>query len=108
MSTKKKLQELDFETAHAFGNVKQDIVFLLKLAEAERRRVTVLEDSVKRIVREITKSHRHGVTGTYPTLAGKVKAIAENLGIEFGVEPRKVSPTKVVAVKKAVAKKAKK
>lgn len=101
MSTKKKLQELDIETGYAFNNVKQDITFLLKLAVSERKRVIVLENSVKRLIREITKSHRHGVLGTYPTLAGKVKAIAENLGIEFGVEPRKVSPTKVVAVKKA-------
>lgn len=109
MSTKKKLQELDSETAHAFANVKRDVVFLVKLAEAERLRVTALENTVKRIAQELTKNHRHGALSgnTYPTLAGKVKAIADNLGIEFGVEPRKVSPTKVVAVKKAT-KKAKK
>lgn len=113
MSTKKKLEALDVETGYAFINVKKDIIFLFNLIEEEKRtqkaKFAGLERTIKQVLRELTKNHRKGnLSGnTYPTLAGKVKAIAEQLGIEFAVEQRKVTPTKVVAQKKATVKKGK-
>jgi len=114
MSTKKDLQALDMETQYGFDNVKKDIIFLFNIVEAEKRasaeRFNNFERALKRTIRELTRTHRKSaITGQlYPTIYGKVKALAEQAGIEFAVEPRVVTPTKVVAQKKVAVKKASK
>lgn len=40
-----------------------------------------------------------------PTLAGKVDAIVEHLGLDLKVKPEEVTPSKVIAKKKTVSKK---
>ena len=107
MSRKKQLEAYEAETQYSFDMVKKDVLFLFNVIESQKKatdeRFSTLERGLKSVIREIRRTHKRGrITGDiYPTLAGKVKALAEHAGIEFGVEPRVVKPTKVVAQKKA-------
>lgn len=107
MSRKKQFEAemLEAEIDGAFANVRKDVQFLLELIKVEKRktdeRFGTLEREVRGIGRQLRKNHVHlldrGVI--VPTIRGKVDAIAKHLGLEFGVEPRVVTPTKVTASK---------
>jgi len=114
MTSKKQLkntiQALDQEVSYSFENVKKDVVTLFEAIQTNEenngRRFALVEKGLKRVLRELTRNHKHGErTGAlYPTLAGKVKALAEHAGIEFGVKEREITPTKVTVTKKAAKK----
>lgn len=99
MSLRKQVKEIRSGLIESFDRVRGDILFVFDTFKDLPARVAALE-------REVKGTHKHGVSGKqYPTLAGKVKAIQNHLGLEFQVEKRQVIPTKVVANKKKSEKK---
>lgn len=102
---RKKINRMDADLKKSFGYVGQDIDLVFGELEGALKRISRLEERVDVLIKDQHRSTKVGPkTGrTYTTLAGRVKALQDYLGVKFEVKPKQVIPAKidVVKVKKA-------
>ncbi len=105
MTLRKQLKEIDSKLHTSFEMVGEDMEVAYAAINKLERIVEKQGEVIKQLVKDQRRSTKVGpVTGrTYSTLAGRVKAIQEHLGVKFEVKPKQVIPAKidVVKVKKA-------
>lgn len=104
---RKKVDTVIKESNASFGRVAEDVGFLVNVTGDILNKVDSMERDIKALKKEHSNKTKVGaLTGrTYTTLAGRVKAIQDHLGISFEVKPREVIPAKIDVVKVKKAKK---
>jgi len=102
---RKKVNRMDTDLKKSFGYVGQDIDLVLGELDRALHRISNLEKYVTILLKDQRRSTKVGPRSgrTYTTLAGRVKALQDHLGVKFEVTPKQVIPAKidVVKVKKA-------
>ena len=92
---------MDQDLIDAFNYVKDDLNDSVNRSKHADKRINKLERQVADLILDKKRTTKKGkITGkTYITLNGKVKAIAEHLGISFEAEPAKLTRATVKVVK---------
>ncbi len=98
---RKEVKQMDKDLHNSFNLVGTDVDTLVTAINEVLERVERIESGVKTIVKDQHRSTKvEAVTGrTYATLAGRVKAIQDHLGVKFEVTPKQVIPAKIDVVK---------
>lgn len=94
----------------AFGLVSDDVNSLGKNANETNASMKRMDGRISRLENDKKKLIVKGeITGNrYLTTSGKLKALAEHLGVDFGIRLEEIIPSKPIVVKKTTAKKGKK
>ena len=86
MTLRKEVKQMDESIRRGFDNVGNDVDLMIDMIGKNSKQIKSLKADQYRATKVGPKTGK-----TYMTLAGKVNAIAEFLGITFDIEPKEVT-----------------